>query len=629
MLGGCGGGSDDPPSPEADTPVEVSEPHCDDRDVRATRRDLFDRVGAPPLEPGIPAPRWGEKLVGEGWTATAVGWDHPSVEGDSVYGVVHLPEPLPTSPAPLLINVHGHWDGGLAADEPARRAQLFASRGWVVFSIANRGDEVAGDPGARAVHLTAGIYGEMRVRRTGTTPLAWDLRAGQSALAMALAGRLGPSIDADAVAVIGFSGGAERAALLATSDPRVGAVVLGSHEYAFSTQRGTAGCSCGALRGAGESAGRPGHFPDVGDAPTAAPKGGAPRAWHWLAAAACRPGSPATDRPVLLWDHRPGDAVDALLKARPGVTVKTPTGTHGVTSAVAAESWGWLEATLRGGAVSASTIDEARAAIDASYPGPGTPRAEEIARPAPGSVLHRGGPAAQRTPTPIAAARAVLGVGRPGLVRGAFQGHATAPATTEGPAKPDWIRFAPPAPTGEVEAGEVIYARPELAAAAAGGVRDLIVPFAADAESDRVASRWGAERGIPAMAYLVTQLLEAREGATSRLGWIGVGAGGVAVAWAAAVSGGSGPVVLVDAPVTLWVRGPVDADLTPGVPWLPWPAWTLAPVPSGMALDPWQAGRFLDDRVRWVRPRGGDGSLWKGPLPGGSRYESVAEATRW
>jgi len=599
--------------------------------VRAVRRDFLDRVGAPPLPAGLVAPTLGEIRRGEGWTAQALGWPHPTAQGDHVHAVVHLPSPPPTAPAPLLLSVHGHWDAGLEAGEVARRAQLFASRGWVVLSVANRGDELGdADPGARAVHLRAGAYGEMRVRRTGTTPLAWDLRAAQTGLGIALAGRLGASIDADAVAVMGFSGGAERAALLGTADPRVVAVVLGAHEYAFSSQRGTVGCSCGVVPGAGEVAGGSGRFPDVGDEPKQVPRGGILRGWQWLGAAACRPGSPAVDRPVLVWDNRPADVVDSLLKAGERVEVREVPGVHGVTSAMAAESWAWLATTLLGAALPATAAADAQAAVDGWFPGPGTPPAVDAPRPAPGSLTHGRGPGSQRSPTPVEAARAVLGARDRPVVRRAFSALAGGPPTRSGPVRPDWIRFAPPGPTGKLgDDGEVVFAEPEPEPPAAGGVRDVAVPFATDAESDRVASRWGAERGIPALAYLVVQLLDARDGAAGDPGWIGVGAGGVAVAWAAALDSGSGPVVLVDAPVTLWARGPVDDDLEPGVPWLPWPTWTLAPVPSGMALDPWQAGRYLDRRVRWVRPRGGDGSLWKGPLPGGERYDSVAEATRW
>lgn len=592
------------------------------------RRDFLDRVGAPPLPVGLATPEFTDPRVGDGWSARAVRWDHPTVKGDSVHGVVYLPDPAPTKPAPLLINVHGHWDAGVEADEVARRAQLFASQGWVVLSVASRGDEL-GDrpPGHRAAHLAAGVYGEMLVRRTGTTPLAWDLRASQAGMGIALAGRLGASINMDAVAVMGFSGGAERAALLATADLRIRAVVLGAHEYAFSTQGGTAGCSCGAVMGAGESAGRPGSFPELGDEPKTLPTGGVVRAWQWLASAACQPGSPSTDRPVLLWDNRPEDVVDSLLKVRAGVVVKDVPGVHGVTSEMMAESWSWLTVTLLGGAVPSDAAEAAQLAIDASYPGPGTPRPETVNLPSPGYALRGVGPAGQRTPTPIAAARAVLGVQRRPVVRDAFAGIATGPATATGPVRPAWIRFAPPSPTGRVgEDGEVVFALPALDAVASESVRDIAVPFATDAASDRRASRWGAEVGIPALAYLVVQLLDSRDGSSADPGWIGVGSGAVAVAWAAAVDTGSGPVVLVDAPVTLWGRGP-SGDAT-DVPWLPWPSWTLAPVSSGMALDPWQAARFLKGRVRWVRPRSGDGAVWTGPLPGGERYETVAEATR-
>jgi hypothetical protein len=444
---------------------------------------------------------------------------------------------------------------------------------------------------------------------------------------MALAGRLGVSIDPDAVAVMGFSGGAERAVLLGVADLRIGGVVLGSHEYVFGTQHGTAGCTCGAIRGAGEAA-MGGAWAVPQDRPTKTPATGALRAWHWLSAAACRPGNPARPRPVLVWDNRPDDVVDALLRARPGVIVREVPELHGVTSAMAAESWAWLEATLRGAAVPANAVKDAQAAVDAAYPGPGTPKADPRVRPAPGSAGPRGAPSRQATPTPLAAARSVLRVGRSRDVIAAFAGLTT--GSGPAPERADWVRFAPPTPVGRLDGeGDVVFSTPELEPPALGTVHDVVSRLVTDAATDRRASRWGAERGIPALAYVVSELLEAKVAAAGERGWIGVGPGGVAVVWAAALADGTAPVVLVDAPVTLWARGPKAADIDPELPWLPWPSWTLAPVPAGMALDPWQAARILDERVRWVRPRSGDGTLWTGPLPGGSRYGSVAEATRW
>jgi hypothetical protein len=321
--------------------------------------------------------------------------------------------------------------------------------------------------------------------------------------------------------------------------------------------------------------------------------------------------------------------VDGLLERRAGVESRPDPDSHGVGSLVAAESWAWLATTLLGVAPSEDDVSRVRAAVAAGYPGPGTPAAEAVLRPAPGEIETGRGPAAQRTPTPLAAARAVLGVERRSAVRRAFA-PLVASVPSKGLVRPDWIRFAPRSPTGLLDLeGEVTFASPRLGAVGRGSVKDVFIGLAGDAVADRRASRWGAERGIPALAYMVVELMEEREAVAGDPDWIGVGPGAVAVAWAAALSGGSGPVVLVDAPVTLWARGPSEEDVSSGAPWLPWPTWTLAPVPSGMALDPWQAGRVLADRVRWVRPRSGSGAPWKGPLPGGARYESVAEATQW
>ena len=55
-----------------------------------------------------------------------------------------------------------------------------------------------------------------------------------------------------------------------------------------------------------------------------------------------------------------------------------------------------------------------------------------------------------------------------------------------------------------------------------------------------------------------------------------------------------------------------------------WPPGAAA-APSGAALDPWLAARSLGDRVRWVRPLGGDGQPWTERLPMGAVMDEGAE----
>lgn len=599
---------------------------CDDAGLRDERADFIDRVGLSAARPRPPAIERLRTEVGEGFTLTFVQWPHPEVEGDVVRGLWLEPDPLPATPLPLLVNLPGHWEAGVEADEVLFRSELFARRGWAVLSIATRGTEL-GDapvPLRRAAHFSDGVYGEMRGRRTGWTPLAGNVVAAQAGMEAALSSRFSSAlIERDQLAVAGFSGGAELATITAMTDPRVVAVVLGSYEYAFGSHDGTSACSCGAVPGGWSEETRT----------------------RWLGQAACRPGAPPRARPTLAWDGQPDKGHSAAL-ASMGATVRTTPGQlHGINHPMAAASWSFLELHVRGRAADAAAEDMARAATsDGWLPiDPAWRPALPEGMPVPG-FAEQGKPP-WKAPLGIgsAAAAQLLGVADgadPGLVDGerwvgtgdkhlvmhpplgGGDGTAWVVVAAKGPDRstPDPYDSIDPSVDGLPVVAGVRAQVPQ------GQVAMLWPRTSGDRLMGERLARWGAERERAPLGIAVRDALDAaaelaaRPGVDAdRIGFIGVGAGGPAAAWAAAIRGGDAPVVLIDAPVTLWWDGPHPEDEFIDV--RPWPVWLLQPIAQGVALDPWMAADALGSRVKWVNPRGGDGKPWAGKKPPGKVVE--------
>ena len=593
---------------EANTSL-VTSPLCTEAAIQDTRRALLEATALPLQRPAMPALDRGPIVNGHSFSVQALRWQHGEFGTDQVHALLFLPSPLPDGGLPLLLNAHGHWGAGLAAREVAGRSQMFAREGWAVLSVASRGAEHGAQdvPDWRRAHFSDGLYGEMRARRGGKTPLGWDVVALWGGLDAALAGRLGVAIRSDAVAVMGFSGGAERAITLAASDPRVGASVVGATEYAFATQNGQALCSCGALLG-GRSQGP-----------------------AWLAQIACRPGNPPRERPALLWqDPASADSrVQDLLQDFTQVVVR-PTEQHGVSDSQAAESLLFLEEALLGRdapperpATLVSELREHYLQLDERLHQP------LLGAGAPGHAEQGLPPWRGAGPVRIAAARATLGLPPSG----------TASARPPGLAPPQmklrharslqsgyaWVVVVASKP-GETPAAEWASTPPGSAALGAddfitGDAPAIFVrpAVAASATSDRRASRWSIDGPGTALGLAVEDVLEAharlrqvRGVVPQKIGFVGIGAGAVPALWAAALLGVGGPIALIDAPITLWWDGPEPAEGTQ-----PWPSWLLPPRASGAALDPWLAARSLSERVRWLRPKNGSGAPWTGQrLPG-------------
>lgn len=640
LLAGCGSPDPPPPPPE----------RCGSASWQAARRALLDGLQLPPSAAGPPQASLSASETLDGWSIQPLTWAHPGVDGDVVFGAAYLPDPVPPGALPLLVNVHGHWGGGIEADEVNRRAILFAQQGWIVLSVANRGEEHGADtPGWRRSHGRPAGYALARTRRSGGAGLTWDIAAARAGLDLALTGKLGATVDRERIATIGFSGGAERAAVLAAVDPRIAAVVLGAYEYAFSSGHGAAGCSCGTVRGAAEPltdhalSGR-----EVAESPTGytAPVQGA----RWLALAGCRPGSPVTARPILLWDSFPDDVVDVEAVALPKADRRGAVGVHGITVEMAASSWSWLEQALgRTPGVSAKAAakraDEGysvihprwRPALPETLPAPGQMeqgpppwRADPGVHPEALMRLLALDDAGARLGTHGIAEHAAVEVFAPvgaGLTTRARAGWLVVTAGTPGPVAPGFDEHGDlPWIDGGAQLAAVggLGALRDLAPDAVFALVDLRV--GRTAEADVAASGWGAELGVPPLGVAVRDVLDAHdrlrahpEVDPAQVGFVAIGPGGVAALQAAVLIGEGGPVALVAAPVTLWFDGPDG-----GPPFFPWPSWTIAPVPGGATLDPWPAAAALGDRVRWLDPRAGDGQPWTDPLPGGGLATGLA-----
>jgi cephalosporin-C deacetylase-like acetyl esterase len=609
----------------------------------------------------------GESYSGEGFTMRAVRWDHPR-SGDQAFGLWLEPSPRPTGPLPLLVNVHGHWDAGVEAGEVLFRSELFARQGWAVLSVATRGAE-QGDAAPlpwRSAHFAAGLYGEMRERAFGSTPLAWNVEAAHRGLDLALEGAFSPgSIDRDRVGLIGASGGAEIAALLGAAESRVGAVVLAAYEYAFGSQRGSASCSCGVLAGGSDGA----------------------QAALWLALGACRFGRKSVARPTLLWDGQPDSGRStALLGHELLVDHRVVPGVHGFTPPMAAASWGWMEGAF-GGGLGASGPAPAEAGPNtgpgSSQAGPNTgpapsPADEDAARastrgawqhvPArlrptwPGGMLGVGRVPGTKAPweTPFAPEltniRTTLGLGPKAAPTDPGEGwvgplEAAATEVQRPRVTPDGRAWVVVLGQGPVAVGRA----PSFPAAAApvfpadvakldglpvahlrgltgGAALAFLTPRGeVSPAAEPGLTRWGIEEGKAPLGLSVHDALTAHaqlaalpEVDPNKIGFIGIGSGGPAALWAARLLGGDSPVFLVHAPATLWwdgPRSPVETEDSEGegaaVP-RPWPTTLLVAGRFGASTDPWMALGALAPRLRWLDPRGGDGTSWAGPpdLPG-------------
>ncbi len=610
ILGACS------PSPRSDQPKTETEP-CVARELQTARRGLLTAAALPLKRPSMPAIERGPTVSGHGFEVQALRWQHGSARTDQVHAQLFLPSPLPPGELPLLINSHGHWGAGLAAREVAGRSQMFAREGWAVLSVASRGvehGEVA-VPAWRRAHFNDGLYGEMRSRRGGKTPLGWDVVALWGGLDAALAGRMGAPIRSDAVAVMGFSGGAERAVALAASEPRIRAAVVGATEYAFATQNGQALCSCGALPGSRE------------------------QSPAWLAQLACRPGSPPSPRPALLWQD-PASAdprVATRLREFSSLTVRN-TAQHGVSDSQAAQSLLFLEEALLNRPATPERSGDLIERLHKHY----LQLDHRLHMPLSGAsapgLLEQGVPPWRGAgPVQVAAARAALGLPAHGLPSERPPGlqppemklrHARALQSGVG-----WVVVLASEPgdtteddwTNTAASGTALGRDDHIAAdAPALFVRPAV---AASAQSDQRTSRWSIESAGTALGLAVEDVLEARDRlrkvrgvVPAKLGFVGIGAGSVPALWAAILAGEGGPVVLIDAPVTLWWDGPRGDERAQ-----PWPSWLLSPKPGGAALDPWLAARSLGDRVRWLRPRDGSGEAWKGKRIPGTQVDTAEQ----
>ena len=610
ILGACS------PSPGSD-PTETKAGPCVEKELQTSRRGLLTAAALPLQRPSMPAIEHGPTVSGHGFTVQALRWQHGAPGSDQVHAQLFLPSPLPQGELPLLINPHGHWGAGLAAREVAGRSQMFAREGWAVLSVASRGVEhgEVRTPAWRRAHYNDGLYGEMRSRRGGKTPLGWDVVALWGGLDAALAGRMGAPIRSDAVAVMGFSGGAERAVALAASDPRIRAVVVGATEYAFTTQQGQSLCSCGALPGSREQS------------PT------------WLAQVACRPGTPPSPRPALLWQDPTSADTRVITRLREFSTLKIRnTEQHGVSDSQAAESLLFLEEALLDRTPSPERSGELIHRLQEHY----LQLDHRLHMPLSGAsapgLLEQGVPPWRGAgPVQVAAARAALGLPTgsepskrpPGLQPPEMKlRHARALQSGV-----SWVVVlaSEPGDTPEDDwstagaSSDALGADDRISAdAPAIFVRPAV---AASQQSDQRASRWSIESSGTALGLAVEDVLEARDRlrkvrgvVPAKLGFVGIGAGSVPALWAAILSGEGGPVVLIDAPVTLWWDGPEEGQRSQ-----PWPSWLLSPKPGGAALDPWLAARSRGGRVRWLRPRDGSGQAWKDERIPGTRVDTAEQ----
>ncbi len=594
-------------------PNSAAEQFCSERELQGARSLLLEASGMSLPRPPSPKLESGPRVAGPGFTAQALRWIHSDGESE-VHAHLLLPSPLPAGELPLLLNTHGHWGAGIYSREVAARGQLFAREGWAVLSVASRGSEGGAlqPPPWLQAHFSEGLYGELRGRRSGRPPLRWELKALWGGLDAALAGRLEVPIQREAVAVMGFSGGAERAILLAASDPRIDAAVIGAAEYAFTTQNGQALCSCGALPGAQQ------------------------HQQHWLAQIACRPGNPPSARPALLWQDPSLNQTPLPISDRAPLTIR-PAASHGVSDAQAVESLFFLEQALLGRSSDPQRHGRLLDQLQRDYFQLDQRLLMTARRTrAPGHIEQGPPPWRDAGPIRASAARAAMGLieGAPPLKR----------PPGLGPAR---MKLQPASPGGDGSGWIVVVADeplldgvswkdrpPETSSIPDSQALPADVPMvfvqpavAQGADADLQASRWGIDGLGTALGLAVEDVLEAHRRLRglpgvnpAKIGFIGVGPAGLAALWAAALVGEGGPIALIDAPVTLWWEGPLTGEWPQ-----PWPAWLLAPSVGGAALDPYLVARSLKHRVRWLRPRNGDGKAWQRQRIPGLQVEQAAD----
>lgn len=597
---GCGGG---------DEPAAIADP-CASPAWQASRAAFVDALGLPARRAAPGRLELGEAQAEEGFVLRGARWPHPEVDGEYVHALLYVPAPPPDAAAPLLLNVHGHWGDGIVSDEVHRRASVAARRGWVVLSLASRGMELESrTPGWRRQHDADGLYAQLRARRSGGTPVGWDVVAGWSAVDLAAAGALPVAIDLDRIVVMGFSGGSERAAAVAATDPRVSAAVVGAYEYAFSSGFGQSQCSCGVVRGAGEPLAEPVFTgSDVGEVKSGYREPVA--AWRWLGLAACMPGATPRARAVLAWDSEPDDVTDSELFSVGTVERRPVPGVHGITPKMAEASVRWAEEAV-------GFAGRARTSVDLTVVHPETLMPLAETQPAPGNK-EQGQPPwrVDGLPNP-AAARRWLGLDDPEDVRGLGDGSVVHREATVDGARSGFVVVL-----GEDAAWERLGGLDALAAMRPDVEWAVVRHRLVDGEV--VASRYGIETGQPPLGIAVRDVLAAHRALAARpgvdgkrIGFLGVGSGGLPALQAALFVGESGPIALASAPVTLFFDGPREGGV-----FAPWPPWMMVAGPGGATFDPWLLAKPLADRVRWLDPRGGDGAPWTAHLPHG---ETVTE----
>ena len=575
----------------------------------------------------------GDVFVADGYSMRPVRWDHPS-GADQAFGVWLEPEPRPAGPLPLLVNVHGHWDAGVESGEVLFRSELFAREGWSVLSVATRGAE-QGDGELlpwRGGHFDRGLHGEMRERSFGRTPLGWNVMAAHRGLDLALEGRFGSGpTDRDRVGLIGASGGAEIAAVLAAVEGRVGALVVGSYEYSFGSQEGGASCSCGVLKGGGESS----------------------QAASWLALGACRFGRTTRVRPTLLWDGQPDSGrSEVLLALGSQVERRVVPGVHGFNPSMAAASWSWMSEILLGQKLEPRDEDIARSSTQESWEHIPPAFRPQWPDGVAGVGLVPGTKFPWETPFSVGVprARSLLGLGTaerredPGAswfgeleaeaitierARATSDGSAWLVVLGRGPAlaEPGNTSLESGLPSPSFSAREA-----KLDGLPVDRIRGLDAPAAfgfllprteTNPGRDSTITRWGLELGSPPLGLSVHDVLEAHDQLAAlpevdpaRIGIVGVGSGAPPALWAARIIGGNSPVLAVHSPATLAWDGPYSGDAL--APTGPWPPTLFVADRFGASLDPWMSLTGLAPRLRWLDPRGGDGQPWEGPvaLPG-------------
>jgi dienelactone hydrolase len=505
---------------------------------------------------------------------------------------------------PLVLHFAGHWGGGAESEEMLPGGALLAASGRMVVLLPLRGEERGADDDYRwrAAHFSRGEWADARVRRAGRTPIGWDVDAARAVLSMLRAGGAGARVAAEGLTVMGFSGGAERALTFAMEDGAVHDLVLGASELAFGTQGGMAFCACGAVPGARDDL------------------SGQLRFRRWLEAAPVRR--------ILWFVGEEEEKAAAGLRPKGELHLRTGAG-HGLGTAehrVLLSLWGAPDDRQ------IPILDVPRhARLDwpLGAPGPGAADEEDL------------GPGGQGAAT-LAGIRQALAWPSEGPVPGPPAERPAPDVKTIAPAaKADhgWLVFTPrdPLGPGTLEGEPIPYGVPwptELPGPEALAALDpaahwtfLTPAFPGGHGEDLRAARIAAEGGPQPLALAVSEVLAWKQRVAGaehlrpdRVGLVGLGGGGVAVMLAAALSDDAAAVVLLSAPIRLGGASPRSGDR--GAP-LPWPLWTVASVPGGLAVDPSAVAPLLGERLLWWAPRAPEGG---NAAPTGGRVESTLAA---